>query len=175
MTFDKRRDLGLANERMPELRADSTDIAAFMEAGHKAIIYQGWQDPSTNAGPAIDYLARLSREHGKISDSVRMFMVPGMYHCGGGPGVDVFGGSNQKPIAPGADPSRDMLWALIDWVEKGRAPGSIVGAKVVPGQRGFTRRLCPFPQVARYDGIGPETDARSYDCAISPALERLLD
>lgn len=177
MTFDRTADLAAANRIMPELRADSTAIQPFVERGGKAILYQGWQDPSTNAGPTIDYFTALARAAGgadRLGESVRLFMVPGMYHCAGGPGVDLFGGSTQRPIANGGDASRDMLWALIRWVEQGAAPDSLVGAKNAPGEAGFTRRLCPFPQVARYDGEGPAEDARSYSCVTDAGLTSMF-
>ena len=177
-TFQRAPALARANERMPQLRADSTDIAPFLARGSKAIIYQGWQDPSTNAGLALDYYTDVARAQGgadALADSVRLFMVPGMYHCGGGPGVDLFGGSTHAPLPNGADPSRDMLWALIEWVERGRVPNSVVGARNVDGSPGFTRRLCPFPQIARYDGTGPQRDAGSYRCVADAALGAMLD
>lgn len=178
MTFDPVADLAAANRVMPELRADRTAIHPFIARGNKAIIYQGWQDPSTNAGPTIDYYTGLADANGglaKLSGSVRLFMVPGMYHCSGGPGVDVFGGSGHKPLANGSDPSRDMLWALISWVEQGVAPQSMVGAKNPMGAPGFTRLLCPFPQIARYDGHGPRDHASSYTCIHDITLAGMLD
>lgn len=177
-TFDRTADLAAANRIMPELRADRTAIGPFISRGNKAILYQGWQDPSTNAAPTIDYYTALASANGgrtTLASSVRLFMVPGMYHCAGGPGVDLFGGSAHRPIASGADPSRDMLWALIRWVEQGRAPESFIGAKNPKGSPGFTRRLCPFPQVAQYDGQGPTSDAASYRCVEDPALARMFD
>lgn len=176
-TFHQTADLAAANRLMPELRADKTAIAPFIARGAKAILYQGWQDPSTNAGPTIEYFAALAAANGgakELSRSVRLFMVPGMYHCAGGPGVDQFGGSTQAPIAAGSDPSRDMLWALIRWVEDDRVPESLQGAKSPAGRPGFTRKLCPFPQVARYDGIGPVADAASYRCEVAEALNAYL-
>ena len=177
MTFHRQNDLALTDKVMPELRADKTAIDPFIERGDKAIIYQGWQDPSTNAGHAIDYYAKLSRLHGGVDTllkSVRMFMVPGMYHCGGGPGADRFGASTQLPVPSGGDRSRDMLWSLIRWVEDGIAPDSIVAAKDVVGDAGFTRTLCPFPELAVYDGKGPTADASSYHCETDPTLVKLL-
>ncbi len=170
-SFQRTADLELINRKMPELRADKTDISAFISKGGKAIIYQGWADPSTNAGPTIDYYAALAGANGghdSLDDHVRLFMVPGMYHCAGGPGVDAFGASGQ-PNWPG-DPSRDMLWSLIQWVEQGEAPERIVGAKLADGKEGFTRALCPFPQSARYDGRGPKDEATSYSCRVDPLL-----
>jgi feruloyl esterase len=168
-SFHRTRDLALVNKAMPQLRADSTRIAPFLARGGKAIVYQGWQDPSVIAGPTVDYYSALSRANGrqaKLADSVRLFMVPGMYHCARGPGADQFGGSGQA-TAPG-DPSRDMLWSLIDWVEKGRAPAQIEAAKVADEKVAFTRPLCAFPQRARYDGKGDPKAAASFACVAEP-------
>jgi feruloyl esterase len=95
-----------------------------------------------------------------------------MYHCGGGPGTDTFGGSGQQN-APG-DAGRDILWALIRWVEEGRPPDRIVATKLDGGVARFTRALCPFPQAARYDGTGPAETATSFACAVDPVLAATL-
>ncbi len=178
MSFSRSGDLAMANKVMPELRADRTAIRPFIARGNKAIIYQGWQDPSTNAGPTIDYYAALARANGGIAaldDAVRLFMVPGMYHCGGGPGADIFGGSGQFPLAAGADPTRDMLWALIRWVEEGRTPTAIVAGRNPDSAPGLTRRLCPFPQSARYQAGAPSGEAASFTCEDDPVLRNMLD
>lgn len=175
-SFRPSRDLAQANRIMPELRADRLAIAPFIQRGGKALLWQGWADPSTNAGPTIDYYAALARAHGgfdALSRSVRLFMAPGVYHCAGGPGADQVGGSGHR-TAPG-DPSRDMLWALIDWVEQGRAPNALTAAKVVDQRDVFTRKLCPFPQMAYYDGVHPPDQAASYQCKDSPLLRRYAD
>jgi len=169
--FERTRDLAAANHAMPELRADRVDVASFLSAGRKALLYQGWADPSTNADPAIDYYTRLAAANGgpeALGNSVRLFMVPGMYHCGGGPGADTFGGSGRQN-APG-DASRDILWALIRWVEEGRPPDRLVATRLDGDVPRFTRALCPFPQAARYDGNGPADRATSYTCAPDPVL-----
>ena len=174
LTFRRTADLAAINRVMPELRADKTAIGPFLAAGHKAIIYQGWQDPSVNAGPTIAYYAALARANGgldKLQKSVRLFMVPGMYHCRGGPGVDLFGASAQAPL-PAADPEHDMLWALIGWVEKGDAPKRLVGRR--ESRPSVSRTLCAFPNSATYDRKGPSEDAASFRCAPDPALQRLL-
>jgi feruloyl esterase len=174
-SFRRSGDLAAANRAMPELRADKVTIAPFLKAGGKAILYQGWADPSTNAGPTIDYYGALARANGglkALSQSVRLFMAPGMYHCSRGPGADQFGGSGQAAWAN--DPSRDALWALIDWVERGRAPERLTATKQVEGRDTFTRALCPYPQAARYDGKGPQDSADSYRCVADPLLQRSL-
>jgi feruloyl esterase len=170
-SFERTRDLAAANRMMPELRADRVAIGPFLSSGRKALIYQGWADPSTNADPTIEYYTRLAAANGgaeALAGSVRLFMAPGMYHCGGGPGADVFGGSG-RPNAPG-DAERDILWALIRWVEEGRAPDRIVATKFDGEVPRFTRPLCPFPQTARYDGSGSVDSAASFACAPDPVL-----
>lgn len=174
--FERTRDLEAANRAMPELRADKTAISPFIQRGGKAIIYQGWADPSTNAGPTIDYYAKLARANGgaeKLDDSVRLFMAPGMFHCRGGPGATAFGGSGH-PTWPN-DPKRDILWSLIRWVEQGKAPESLVATRLVDDKESFTRTLCPFPQAARYDGKGPKEDAASYRCETDPQLVQWMN
>jgi feruloyl esterase len=169
-TFRRTADLAAANTAMPQLRADRTDIAPFLARGGKAIVYQGWQDPSVIAGPTIDFYRRLAAAQGgmaALGRSVRLMMVPGMYHCQGGPGVDQFGGAGQA-TTPG-DPQRDILWSVIDWVEHGRAPDTLIGTRLVAGAPVFTRKLCAFPQSARYTG-GDQADARFYRCAVDPVL-----
>lgn len=169
--FERTRDLVAANRMMPELRADRVDITPFLSAGRKALLYQGWADPSTNADPTIDYYTRLAAANGgpeSLAESVRLFLVPGMYHCGGGPGADVFGGSGQRN-APG-DPDRDILWALIRWVEEDRAPERIVATKLDGESARFTRALCAYPGSARFAGTGPVDSAASYVCEADPVL-----
>lgn len=174
-SFQRSRDLLAANRKMPELRADKVAIQPFIKAGGKAILYQGWADPSTNAGPTIDYYAALARSNGglaKLDDHVRLFMAPGMYHCARGPGADQFGASGQQSW-PG-DPSRDVLWSLIHWVEKGQAPARLTATKMEEGREAFTRTLCPYPQAARWDGNGPTNAASSYRCAVDPAQMKYM-
>ncbi len=85
---------------------------------------------------------------GKVMDSYRLFMVPGMNHCGGGPGTTTF----------------DMLAALEQWVEKKQAPSQIPASRVVEGKVERTRPLCPYPQVATYKGSGSTDDAANFVC-----------
>jgi feruloyl esterase len=173
--FQRTRDLMLVNRAMPQLRADSTAITPFLTRGGKAIIYQGWQDPSVIAGPTIDYYRALGAANGgaaRVARSVALFMVPGMYHCRGGPGADQFGASAQQ-TAP-SDPSRDMLWSLIDWVEHERAPQRLTATRVEGDRVRFTRALCPFPQRAAYDGKGDPDAAASFRCVPDPLYQARL-
>lgn len=170
--FDRTDDLARINHVMPELRADRTSIDAFMRIGGKAIIYQGWADPSTNAGPTIDYYRGLVKDNGgmeRLSQSVRLFMVPGMYHCRGGPGASSFGASGHATWPD--DPERDMLWALIRWVESRQPPSTIVATQIENGEERFTRKLCSFPQALEFSS-NRDSEGR---CAPSPALDALLE
>lgn len=169
-TFQRTRDLALANKVMPELRADRTSIDPFVRLGGKAILYQGWADPSTNAGPTIDYYTALARDNGgaeRLAQTARLFMAPGMYHCRGGPGADQFGGSGQASW-PG-DAQRDMLWALIRWVEEGRAPEEIVATKADGAAEAFTRKLCAFPASLSFGSRDAEGT-----CRTDPVLAGML-
>ncbi|HEY3042474.1 MAG TPA: tannase/feruloyl esterase family alpha/beta hydrolase, partial [Vicinamibacterales bacterium] len=85
----------------------------------------------------------------KVKDNYRLFMVPGMAHCGGGDGTSSF----------------DMVSALEAWVEKGQAPDQIPALRVRNGATDRTRPLCPYPQVAKYKGTGSTDDAASFVCA----------
>jgi feruloyl esterase len=93
-------------------------------------------------------------------------MVPGMAHCGGGPGANAFGQGVNGPNP--ADAADDILTALDEWVEKHDAPDKIVATKYVnddPKQGiAFQRPLCPFPQFAKYKGTGSTTSAASFAC-----------
>lgn len=172
-TFRRTADLEAANRAMPELRADRTAIGPFLARGGKAIFYQGWADPSTNADPTIDHYAALARANGgaeRLARSVRLFMAPGVYHCRGGPGADAFGGSGH-PLPD--RPEGDILWSLIDWVEKGRPPEQIVATKSEGDTVRFTRKLCPFPQSAVYKG-GDTASADSYRCRTDGRLAKRL-
>lgn len=100
-----------------------------------------------------------------LSDKFRLFMIPGVGHCSGGPGADSFGGPGQRSVSEGSggqslsfDAQHDMILATIQWVEKGIAPKSIISAKYAAGngtpKTAFTRLLCPYPQVSEvYNGI----------------------
>jgi len=85
----------------------------------------------------------------EASNSVRLFMVPGMGHCGGGDGPNSF----------------DGITALEQWVEKSQAPNSIIAShRQRDGKVDRTRPLCPYPQVAQYKGTGSIDDAQSFEC-----------
>ena len=151
------------------LNAIDPDLSAFQKRGGKLILYHGWSDAALPPTATIDYYRSASAKLGKNADSaIRLYMVPGMQHCGGGPGADNFGSApGLAPVEP--EPSRNMSAALERWVETGTAPPSIVATKYnreddpSSGVK-FTRPLCPYPQVARYTGTGSERDAANFAC-----------
>jgi feruloyl esterase len=163
--FDAAKDLAAIDRVMPELRADDADLTAFKARGGKAILYQGWMDPAVSATMVVDYRDAVEKRMGgraRTDDFLRLFMAPGMLHCQGGPGPDQFGGSGGDAPIPDAD--HDMLNALEDWVERGRAPERIVASKVVEDRVVRTRALCVYPMAARYLGKGSTDEASSYVC-----------
>jgi feruloyl esterase len=144
MTAVDKAEAGLINAR-------STDLKKFMARGGKLIQYHGWSDPQIPAASSTQYYQSVVDAMGganRVTDSYRLFMVPGMNHCGGGDGTATF----------------DMLAALEQWVEKKQAPSSIPAAHTTDGRVDRTRPLCPYPQVATYKGSGSTDEAANFVC-----------
>jgi feruloyl esterase len=114
------------------------------------LLYHGWNDQLIAPRNAINYYQSVVKTMGAhVTDSVRLFMAPGMNHCGGGDGPSRF----------------DTVKAIEDWVENGRAPDRIIAAHGPPAAPDRTRPLCPYPQVASYSGSGSTDDAANFICA----------
>lgn len=151
------------------LNAIDPDLSAFQKRGGKLILFHGWSDPALPPTATIDYYRTAATKLGpKADETIRLYMVPGMQHCGDGPGADAFGFAPGLPPAE-PDPSRNMSAALESWVEQGTAPSAMVATKYnTPDNPSsgvkFTRPLCPYPQVARYKGAGSENDAANFAC-----------
>ena len=131
--------------------ATSTDLAAFRGRGGKLMLYHGMSDAAFSALDTVSYYERLNAAMPSAPDFARLFLVPGMGHCSGGPGTDQF----------------DMLTPLVDWVEKGAAPNQVVATAGTPGYFGVASRsrpLCAFPAIARYKGTGDINDAANFSC-----------
>ena len=165
-SFDFDRHLARADETAGRLVDHiDPDIAAFKQRGGKAIVYQGWQDPVTNALDTIAYYEKVRGRQGSqaaADEFFRLFLVPGMGHCSGGTGATMFG--NQGGPSPVVDAGHDLLSALDAWVEKGVAPDHIVASRVVDGVTVRTRPLCPYPKKAIYTGKGSTDAAASFQC-----------
>lgn len=149
------------------LDSAKTNMKAFQAHGGKLILYHGWNDAAISALSATNYYEGVVKAMGEQeADSfVRLYMVPGMQHCAGGPGPDVFG---QQGISPVKDARHNIYLALEHWVEKGTAPSAIIASKVEgvgpAGKVKMTRPLCAYPQQAKYKGTGDPNDAGSFVC-----------
>jgi tannase/feruloyl esterase len=137
-------DNGTTNALDPNLRA-------FFAHGGKLIQYHGWSDPQIPPLHSVNYYRSVLEALGgaaKVQASYRLFMAPGMAHCGGGPGPNQF----------------NALAALERWRESGVAPDQITAAHVSNNRVDLTRPLCPYPQVAQYKGAGSTSDAANFVC-----------
>ena len=131
------------------LDATDADLGPFRDAGGKIIFWTGWSDPALTALGTIDYYERLEASDAAVRDYARLFMLPGVLHCGGGPGPDTF----------------DWLTAIEDWVERETAPARLVAAtRGAAGEPVMTRPVCPYPEVAVYMVTGSVDDEASFRC-----------
>lgn len=152
------------------LNAIDPNLKAFRARGGKLILYHGWSDPGIPALNTIDYFQSVQQRlgFGESNSFMRLFMVPGMSHCGGGPGPNIFG---QAGLAPSDDPQHDLYRALEQWVERGVAPESVIATKYNNDRRAqgvkMTRPLCAYPKIAKYKGSGDQNDAANFVCASS--------
>jgi feruloyl esterase len=149
------------------MNADDPDLSHVGVSGKKIILWHGWADVGLIPLRTIQYYKAVQQTVGKArtDEFLRLFMVPGMYHCEGGPGPDIF----------------DDLAALEDWVEQGEVPEQMIAYKT-SGQNSFyphrapgvrqqkadevlrSRPLCSYPRVARYNGQGSIDEAQNFRC-----------
>jgi feruloyl esterase len=153
-TFDFDHDLAFADVKMAAVNALDTNLKPFKSHGGKLVMYHGWADPVVPPEDGIRYFEAVAKTMGgpeKTKDFFRLFMAPGMAHCGGGPGPNTF----------------DAVAALDKWVTQGSAPEKIIASHATNGAVDRTRPLCPYPQVARWKGFGSSDDAANFSC-VSP-------
>ena len=180
LDFDRHVALGDAKAG-PVLNSTSPDLRSFRAAGGKLIQYHGWGDAAISALSSIDYYESVRAFLSKYPDArseasrgseefYRLFMVPGMGHCGGGAGPNRFGNGG---VSTSADPEHDIFLALERWVEQGVAPDRVAGAGTAADDpsKSLTRPLCVYPRVARYQGSGDPNAAASFAC-VAPAASR---
>jgi hypothetical protein len=131
---------------------DNPDLTGFRNHGGKAIVWHGWADPLITAYGTVDYYKRVQQRMGgpeKTSEFLRLFLAPGVGHCGGG----------QGPAPSG------QMEALLAWVEEGKAPETLLAARRGrAGEATRSRPLCQYPLVAKYKGTGSTDDAANFVC-----------
>ena len=152
-----------------DLDATNPDLSRFAARGGKLILYHGWDDQAISPGSTIDYFKKVVATMGepKTDSFVRLYMVPGVEHCLGGPGPSAFG---QLGTETAKGPRHGVFDSLQDWVEKASPADDVFATKYEPGENGarkavMTRPLCAYPKVATYNGTGDPNDAGSFVCA----------
>lgn len=146
-TFDLDRDMPRIDAAAGFIDAVNPDLRAFEAHGGKLLLYAGWRDTGITPENTVYYYESVLAEMGpEQSDWLRLFLVPGMGHCGGGPGLNTF----------------DSITALERWREQGNAPEQMLGQNP---ESGLQRPLCPYPRYANYDGSGEIKDAANWSCA----------
>ena len=153
--FDMDRDLARALADDPaELMTTKTDLRDYIARGGKLLLWHGWTDALIPARSTIEYYeAVLSASGREASNAVKLFMLPGVDHCAGGEGADMF----------------DALRVIDAWVDQGQAPDRIVAQRPLPGGATRTRALCPYPMIARYRGTGSTDEERNFECVRHPS------
>ena len=150
-TFDFDKDVATIDEKFAALfNATNPDLTAFKARGGRLIMYHGWNDQLIQPMNSVNYYNSVSKKMGakETDDFLRLFMVPGMTHCGGGPGPNTF----------------DTVGALDAWVEHGTKPSSMTASHSTNGAVDRTRPLCAYPQVATYKGTGSLDEAANFVC-----------
>jgi feruloyl esterase len=162
--FDFDHDMDEMDEAMAaRLNANTADLEEFKSHGGKLVLWQGFADPRVPTLNIVDYYERLISNQAsgdgqhkadrnealrRTQEFARLFLAPGVAHCGGGAGADSF----------------DPIISVEQWVETGVAPDQIIASKVVNHATTFTRPLCPYPELPRYSGAGDSTKASSFVC-----------
>ena len=144
----------------PVMGTDNPNLDAFRKHGGKLILWHGWSDPGIMPEGTVDYYQKVAKRDGegfkKTREFARLFMAPGVGHCAGGAGPQPQG----------------MFDALVNWVEKGQAPETIIASKPLPDGKTRARPLCQYPAVANYKGQGSTDDAANFQCVTTKVVQR---
>ena len=180
--FDFDADVAYADKKLAAVNASSVDLSKFQSRGGKILMYSGWADPIGPPMDAVNYYKRVEGATGGRQNAqsfFRLFMAPGMAHCGDGPGPNMFGAYGAKTdaertrglpasVSPeinlNLDPEHDVLSALVQWVERGIAPDHIIASHFTDERVDLTRPICPYPKVAHWNGKGSSDDASNFTC-----------
>lgn len=147
-----------------DLDSTNPDLSRFAAHGGKLILYHGWNDPAISPWSTVAYYKEVRKTLGaeKEDGFVRLYMVPGMEHCIGGPGASVFG---QYGTETAGGPKHGIFDSLENWVEKGTVDEEIIATKFDAERKPeFTRPLCSYPKVAKYKGTGDTKEAANFAC-----------
>ena len=168
LMMDIDRDFATAKQKLGSiLDPDNPDLSPFAKRGGKLIVYHGSADDMVPSQVSTDYFDSLTSKLGsrRVNEFYRLFMIPGMCHCSRGPGANVLFRSEDAAAVP-LDPERDLLTALEQWVERGRAPSKFIPSRLSKdGAVERTRLVCPYPNVAKYRGSGDVTRAENFVCS----------
>lgn len=176
--WDRFKNKSVAGEKLEDVLKANIDWRAFSKTNTKMLMYYGWADAGVSPELGIEYYNEALDQIGdaeKTQDFLRLFMVPGLDHCLGGPGANAFG--QYSAIAPALEdsPDHDIYRALEAWVEKDVAPEKITAVKYMDDKHhvddnklkktvAFTRPLCVYPHVPVYKGTGDIKEASSFEC-----------
>jgi len=149
-TFDAERDIPRAMAAdVGEFMTTKADLREFFARGGRLMLWHGWTDGMIPAGNTVEYYeSALAASGPEARNAMRLFMLPGVDHCGGGEGPSTF----------------DALGAIDAWVESGKAPERIVVRRPLKAGATRSRLVCSYPQVARYKGTGSTDDEGSFEC-----------
>jgi feruloyl esterase len=154
--FNPAIDIDLAHAADPGDVLGSTDpnMRAFFARGGKLLLYHGWSDPQVTPYNTIDFFQKVVAAQGGagVGTSIQLYMLPGVNHCQGGPGTDNF----------------DRMGAMEEWIKTGTAPKRIEAWHVTNGTTDRTRPLCPFGQVAKWNGTGSTNETANFACVAAP-------
>lgn len=149
-SFDFDRSVKIYESALAKtVNAINPKLHEFQQAGHKLVVYHGWADWLVAPGESVRYYQQVKAANKDADSFYRLFMIPGMAHCSGGPGEDAI----------------DPLTAVVDWVEHNKAPAQMVASK--NKEQASSRLICPYPTTAKYNGTGDIHQANSYTCSVN--------